>query len=100
MLSGQFDANLPDGRCMSRREISEDSDQIASRIAQKLRDAKFSCQIATLVPADTAVLWRDRLVVILAFTLLTVLARGYLLWLSADMFPSGMGLRALRGGNV
>ena len=50
-LLGQFDVNLPDGRCMSRREISEDSDQIASRIAQKLRDAKFSCQIAKFVPA-------------------------------------------------
>jgi len=98
MLSGQFDANLPDGRCMSRREISEDSDQIASRIAQKLRDAKFRCQIATFEPADTAVLWRDRLVVILAFTLLTALAWGYLLWLSADMAMGGMDFRMIPSG--
>jgi len=95
-LLGQFDVNLPDGRCMSRREISEDSDQIASRIAQKLRDAKFSCQIATFVPADTAVLRRDRLVVILAFTLLTALAWGYLLWLSADMAMGGMDMSDFR----
>src|SRR6516162_505761 len=102
-LPSQIDANLPDGRCMSRA-ISDDSHQIATRVAQKLRDAKFSCQIATFVPADTAVLRRDRLVVVLAFTLLTALAWGYLLWLSADMamggvdmsdfrmIPSGMGL--------
>ena len=49
-LPGQFDANLPDGRCMSRCQISEDSHQIATRIAEKLRDVKFSCQIAILVP--------------------------------------------------
>ena len=95
-LPSQIDANLPDGRCMSRCEISEDSDQIATRVAQKLRDAKFSCQIATFVPADTAVLRRDRLVVILAFTLLTALAWGYLLWLSADMAMGGMDMSDFR----
>jgi len=95
-LPGQFDANLPDGRCMSRCEISEDSDQIATRVAQKLRDAKFSCQIAIFVPADTAVLRRDRLVVVLAFTLLTALAWSYLLWLSADMAMGGMDMSDFR----
>ena len=70
---------------MSRCEISENTHQIATRIAQKLRDAKLSCQIATFVPADTAVLRRDRVVVILALAFLTVLAWSYLLWLSADM---------------
>jgi predicted metal-binding membrane protein len=95
-LPSQFDANLPDGRCMSRCEISEDSHQIATRIAQELRDAKFSCHIATFVPADTAVLWRDRLIVVLAFTLLTALAWGYLLWLSADMAMGGMDMSDFR----
>jgi len=88
--------------CMSHCEISED--QIASRIAQKFRDAKTGWQVAVLVPTDTAVLRRDRIVVVLAFTLLTALAWSYLLWLSADMgmggmdmgdfrmIPSGMGL--------
>jgi len=95
-LPGQFDANLPDGRCMPRCEISEDSHQIATRIAQKLRDAKIGCQIAVLVPTDTAVLWRDRIVVILAFTLLTVLAWSYLLWLSADMAMGGMDMSDFR----
>jgi predicted metal-binding membrane protein len=95
-LPDQLDANLPDGRCMSRCEISEDSHQIATRIAQKLRDAKFSCQIAEFLPANTAVLWRDRLVVILAFTLLTALAWSYLLWLSADMSMGGMDMTDFR----
>jgi len=95
-LPGQFDANVPDGRCMPRCEISEDSHQIATRIAQKLRDAKIGCQIAVLVPTDTAVLWRDRIVVILAFTLLTVLAWSYLLWLSADMAMGGMDMSDFR----
>jgi predicted metal-binding membrane protein len=95
-LPSQFDANLPDGHCMSRCEISENTHQIATRIAQKLRDAKFSCQIAVLVPADTAVLRRDRIVVILASTLLTALAWGYLLWLSADMSMGGMDMGDFR----
>jgi predicted metal-binding membrane protein len=79
-------------------------DQIADRIAQKLRDAEFGCEILNLLPAGAAVLRRDRILVILALTLLTVLAWSYLLWLSADMsmggmdmigvhmIPSGMGL--------
>ena len=94
-LPSQIDANLPDGRCMSRA-ISNDSHQIATRIAQKLRDAKFSCQIATFVPAETVVLRRDRVVVILALALLTALAWRYLLLLSADMSMGGMDMGDFR----
>jgi hypothetical protein len=50
-LLGELDAN----RCMSHSDISEDVHQIATRIAQKLRDAGFSCEIVTFEPADTGV---------------------------------------------
>ena len=84
--------------------VSNDGYQMAARIAQRLREAGLKSQILNLMPADTTVLRRDRIVIILAFTLLTALAWGYLLWLSADMamggvdmsdfrmIPSGMGL--------
>jgi hypothetical protein len=77
---------------------------LMARIAQKLRNAGLGCEIVNFVPTETAVLRRDRIVVILALTLLTALAWSYLLWLSADMamggldmgdfrmIPSGMGL--------
>jgi hypothetical protein len=52
----------------------EDTHQLAARIAQRLREAGLNSQILNLVPADTAVLRRDRVVVILALTLLTALA--------------------------
>ena len=94
-LPSQFNANLPDGCCMSGA-IGDDSHQIATRIAQKLRDAKFSCQIATFVPAETVVLRRDRVVVILALALLTALAWRYLLLLSADMSMGGMDMGDFR----
>jgi predicted metal-binding membrane protein len=82
----------------------EGSGLMAAEIASKLRDAGLGCEIVNFVPADTAVLRRDRIVVVLALTLLTALAWSYLLWLSADMstngtemigyrmVPSGMGL--------
>ena len=94
-LPSQFNANLPDG-CRMSGAIGDDSHQIATRIAQKLRDAKFSCQIATFVPADTVVLRRDRVVVILALALLTALAWRYLLLLSADMSMGGMDMGDFR----
>jgi predicted metal-binding membrane protein len=84
--------------------VSQDNDQPTVRVAQKLRNAGLGCEIVTFVPTETAVLRRDRIVVILALTLLTALAWSYLLWLSADMamggmemgdfrmIPSGMGL--------
>src|SRR6516162_9954186 len=71
-------------------------DHIADRIAQKLRDAEFGCEILNLLPAGTAVLRRDRIVVMLALTLLTALAWSYLLWLSADMSMAGMDMGDFR----
>src|SRR5215472_6694586 len=94
-LPSEFDANLPDERCMSRA-VSQDGHQIATHIAQKLCDAKFNCQIASFVPADTAVLRRDRVVVILALAFMTALAWSYLLWLSADMSMGGMDMGNFR----
>jgi hypothetical protein len=68
--------------------VSNDGYQMAVRIAQRLREAGLKSQILNLMPADTTVLRRDRIVIILAFTLLTALAWSYLLWLASDM---GMG---------
>ena len=48
------------------------------------------------MPADTTVLRRDRIVIILALTSLTALAWAYLLWLSADMGMGGMDMPGLR----
>jgi predicted metal-binding membrane protein len=76
--------------------VSGDTYQIAARIAQKLREAGLKSQILNPVPADTAVLRRDRIVVVLALTLLTALAWSYLLWLSADMSMGGMDMSGFR----
>src|SRR5215471_3239993 len=74
----------------------EGSHLMAARIAQKLRDAGLGCEIVSFMPADTAVLRRDRVVVVLALTLLTALAWSYLLWLSADMSTDGMDMIGFR----
>jgi predicted metal-binding membrane protein len=83
----------------------EEPHEVAAYIAQILRDAGVPCAVASELP-NKAVLWRDRIVVGLALTLLTASAWTYLLWLSADMdmdmdggmdmsgfrmIPSGMG---------
>jgi predicted metal-binding membrane protein len=73
--------------------VSEDQ---TARIAQKLRDAGLGCEILILAPIQTAVLRRDRIVVILALALLTALAWSYLLWLLADMHMGGMDMTGLR----
>jgi len=73
--------------------VSEDQ---TARIAQKLRDAGLGCEILKLAPTQTAVLRRDRIVVILGLTFLTALAWGYLLWLSADMGMGGMDMTGFR----
>jgi len=83
----------PDGGGPST--VSQDY-RLAARIAQKLRETGLKAQILNLVPADTAVLRRDRVVVVLALTFLTVLAWSYLLWLSADMNMGGMDMTGLR----
>jgi predicted metal-binding membrane protein len=71
-------------------------DELAARIEQRLRDAGIGCQIINLVPAPTAVLRRDRIVIVLALALLIVLAWTYLLWLSADMNMGGMDMTGFR----
>jgi predicted metal-binding membrane protein len=83
----------PDGGGPST--VSQDY-RLAARIAQKLRETGLKAQILSLAPADTAVLRRDRVVVVLALTFLTVLAWSYLLWLSADMNMGGMDMTGLR----
>ena len=76
--------------------MSQDNDQPTVRVAQKLRNAGLGCEIVNFVPTETAVLRRDRIVVILALTLLTALAWSYLLWLSADMAMGGMDMGDFR----
>jgi len=74
----------------------EGSHLTAAFIAVKLRAAGIGCEIVNLVPTQTAVLRRDRIVIGLALTLLTALAWSYLLWLSIDMDMSGMGMTGSR----
>jgi predicted metal-binding membrane protein len=76
--------------------VSQDNHQPTVRVAQKLRNAGLGCEIVTFVPTETAVLRRDRIVVILALILLTALAWSYLLWLSADMAMGGMDMGDFR----
>ena len=68
----------------------------AALVATKLRAAGIGCEIVNLVPAKTAVLRRDRIVVVLALALLTTLAWSYLLWLSAHMDMGGMDMSGFR----
>jgi predicted metal-binding membrane protein len=65
--------------------IGEDTVQIATRIAQRLREAGVASEIVTLVSTETAALRRDRSIIVLALALLTTLAWGCLLWLSAHL---------------
>jgi predicted metal-binding membrane protein len=76
--------------------VSEESQQIAARIVQKLRDAGFCCEIFDLGRTKPGVLRRDRIIVGLALFLLTALAWSYLLWLSADMKMDGMDMDGYR----
>ena len=87
------DENADGGRTST---VDEDPYQMAVRIAQRLREAGLKSQILNLMPADTTVLRRDRIVIILALTLLTALAWSYLLWLSADMGMGGMDMTGFR----
>jgi predicted metal-binding membrane protein len=75
---------------------SGDSHQTAARIARKLREAGLKSQILNPVPVDIVALRRDRIVVVLALTMLTALAWSYVLWLSADMAMSGMDMSGFR----
>jgi len=70
-------------------QVRQERQEIAARIARDLRHAGFSCETVNLLPADTAVLQRDRIVVWIALIFLTALAWSDLLWLSADMAEGG-----------
>jgi len=74
----------------------EGSHLTTGAIAAKLRGAGFGCEIVNFVPTPTALLRRDRIVVLLALTSLTVLAWSYLLWLSAAMSIGGMDMGDFR----
>ena len=76
--------------------MSEESDQIAVHIAQKLRDSGVCCEIFNFVRTKPSVLRRDRIIVALALSLLTALAWSYLLWLLADMSMGGMDMDGFR----
>jgi hypothetical protein len=76
--------------------LSDDVPQLAAHLARSLRDAGLRCEIVNLVPTPTAALRRDRTVIVLAVAVLTALAWGYLLWLSADMRMGGMDMTGFR----
>jgi hypothetical protein len=59
--------------------VGGDAHLLTAPIAQRLRDAGLACDIVNLVPTPTAVLRRDRIIVVLALALLTGLAWSYLL---------------------
>ncbi len=75
---------------------AEGSRLTAALIATKLRDSGVGCEIVHPVPTDATVVRRDRVVIVLAVALLTALAWGYLLWLSADMAMGGMDMGDFR----
>src|SRR3974377_22163 len=64
----------------------------AALIVRKLPDSGVDCEIVHPVPTDAAVIRRDRVVIVLAVALLTALAWGYLLRLSAGMDMGGMDM--------
>jgi predicted metal-binding membrane protein len=76
--------------------VSKDAQLLTARVAQRLRDAGLACEIVNFVPTETAVLRRDRIIIVLALALLTALAWSYLLWLSADMSMGGMDIGDFR----
>ena len=76
--------------------LAEGSRLTAALIATKLRDSGVGCEIVHPVPTDATVVRRDRVVIVLAVALLTALAWGYLLWLSADMAMGGMDMGYFR----
>src|SRR6516225_4950493 len=80
----------------SAAQLDRDTQHIAASIAQKLQEARLRCEIVNLLPVEAAVLRRDRIIVILALTLLTALTWSYLLWLSTDMGMDGMDMSGFR----
>ena len=53
--------------------FADERHQIATRIAQKLRDADVGCELVEFLPTEAAVVRRDRIVVVLALILLSAL---------------------------
>jgi predicted metal-binding membrane protein len=76
--------------------MDAEDNNLTDVIARKLRVAGLGCEIVNLLPIQTAVLRRDRIVIFLVLTFLTALAWSYLLWLSADMGMGGMDMIGLR----
>ena len=76
--------------------VSDESKQIATHVAQKLRDAGVGCAMLDLVPTQPAVLRQDRIVIGLALIFLTALAWSYVLWFTADMHMGGMNMSGFR----
>ena len=76
--------------------MASEDNHLKAAVISKLRDAGLDCEIINLVSVPTSVLRRDRIVVILALALLTVLTWSYVLWLSADMSMGGMDMTGLR----
>jgi predicted metal-binding membrane protein len=93
---------IASGRQTSESESAHDTrpfgqpDQIAAHIAEELRHSGVPCETVIPVPTQTAVLRRDRIVIVLALALLAALAWSYLLWLSADMDMGGMDMTGFR----
>jgi predicted metal-binding membrane protein len=81
---------------MAGNSLHQSPDELTARIAERLRDSGIGCEVVSLVPAQTAVLRRDRVVIVLALALLTALAWSYLLWLSADLSMGGMDMTGFR----
>src|SRR5262245_37053314 len=74
----------------------EEPHHIPARIAQKLRGADIGLVMVDPVPAEAAVLRRDRIVIGLALAVLTAIAWSYLLWLLAEMDMAGMDMSGFR----
>jgi hypothetical protein len=72
--------------------IDEDAHPLTARVAQRLRDAGIGCEVVNLVPTQTAVLRRDRVIIVLALALLTGLAWSYLLWLMGGMDMTALAI--------
>jgi predicted metal-binding membrane protein len=76
--------------------VIENDHRMAAHIAQTLRQSGVSCEVVDLVAADMAVLRRDRVAILAAIAVMTLLSWSYLVWLSADMNREGMDMTGLR----
>jgi predicted metal-binding membrane protein len=85
-----------DGATGGAPSVTGEGDILPAVIATRLRAAGIGCEIVNLVPIKAAVLRRDRLLVVVALALLTILAWSYLLWLSAHMDTGGMDMSGFR----